>query len=75
MESSYTFELTQQDKQSHLWLKLKKHFEYILQRERIKNDHQQSDVGTAVRGKIALAKELIALGEKKEKEEEEGEEE
>lgn len=64
MNKDYKFELTAQDKQSHLWSKIQKHFAHILERERKINDKRASQDDTNfTRGKISLVNELIRLNE------------
>lgn len=57
--------LTKADKQSSVWLKLKKHFEERLAEKRVRNDSLElTDAQTAaLRGEIAVLKYSIALGE------------
>lgn len=65
MAQDYKFTLSEQERSSHLWIKMQAHFEYILARERARNDHLLKEDTTAmIRGKIALAKELIDLNER-----------
>lgn len=67
------FELTAQERHSSLWIKIQKHYEDLLQRERVRNDSpKQTEEGTQfIRGKIALLKELQKLGNKQEEQPEE----
>lgn len=54
--------LTEAEKQSALWSKLKKHFEERLQSSRLKNDQDLSDKETAeLRGRIKELKYVIDL--------------
>ena len=56
------FSLTESEKRSALWLKLKAHFEEKLQGLRALNDQQQPEGQTAHnRGRIAQVKEFLAL--------------
>ena len=64
MEKEYTFELSRSEKATAVWRKVQKHFQYQLARERKRNDGRMSVEDTAaIRGKIALLKELIVLDE------------
>lgn len=70
MSKDYAFTLNRHEQQSHLWKKIQAHFDYVLERERRKNDNKMDEDQTAaIRGKIALAKELKALDVMGEKEE------
>jgi hypothetical protein len=56
------FALTEHDKASSLWLRLKAHFEDRLAEVRQRNDAAHSEQGTAaLRGEIQALKRLIAL--------------
>lgn len=58
------FTLTQSDKHSPLWARLKKHLDAELAIAREQNDSPlDADKTAALRGRIRLAKELIALGD------------
>lgn len=64
MDKDYKFELSSQERQSHLWAKIQKHFVHILERERRINDKRASMEDTNfTRGKISLVNELIRLNE------------
>ena len=64
MEKEYTFDLSRAEKSTAVWRKIQKHFQYQLARERRRNDGRMSVEDTAaIRGKIALLKELIVLDE------------
>lgn len=57
------FELSEADKASGLWLRLKAHFEDRLQDARRRNDRVQAESDTAaIRGEIQAFKRLLALG-------------
>lgn len=54
--------LTEQERHSELWRKLKAHFEARLQKHRVANDKAQAAEETAkLRGRIAELKELMNL--------------
>jgi hypothetical protein len=64
MAKPYSFKLNRAEKASSAWKKTQEHFEYLLQRERKKNDNrQEADDTAAIRGKIGLLKELIKLND------------
>lgn len=56
--------LTDADRISPTWQKLKKSFEQELQTLRMKNDNETPEEVTAkIRGRIAMLKEILRLGE------------
>lgn len=56
--------LSEQDRQSAAWMKLKAHYEARLAKYRAMNDEQKPETDTArLRGKIAEVKAFLALGE------------
>lgn len=56
------FKLTQAEKHSALWARLRKHMSERLEGLRAQNDHHQPESQTAgLRGKIAEVKEFLAL--------------
>lgn len=58
------FQLTQGDKHSGLWLRLKQHLEERLANARLRNDALQPDMETAaLRGEIRCLKMLVKLGD------------
>jgi hypothetical protein len=58
------FQLSETDKASGLWLRLKEHFEERIAAARQRNDNIQSDADTAaLRGEIRALKRLVRLGE------------
>lgn len=60
--------LTDLERKSAVWLKLKAHLEARLVTQRTKNDGDLStDLTAKTRGRIAEIKELIALGEPQQK--------
>lgn len=57
------FELSEADKATGLWLRMKAHFEDRLQDARRRNDRVQPESDTAaIRGEIQALKRLLALG-------------
>lgn len=57
------FQLTEQDKATSLWVRLRAHMEDRLADARKKNDAVQPEPNTAaLRGEIACLKKLIGLG-------------
>lgn len=57
------FQLSDYDKSTLLWARLKVHLEERLERARTRNDHPQPEFTTAqIRGEIAVLKYFIALG-------------
>lgn len=63
-QSLESFELTNGEKLSPVWLRLKAHLEEELQLCRLKNDHpRKEDETAALRGDIRRLKALIALGD------------
>lgn len=72
MSKEYEFRLTQAERASSTHIKYQAHFEYLLKRERAKNDIPISEDKTNLtRGRISLAKELIGLGTKPKPEDDE----
>lgn len=58
------FELTEGEKLSPLWARLKAHLETQLKTLRAKNDRTQTEVETArLRGHIECLKAIVALGD------------
>jgi hypothetical protein len=56
--------LSQYDTDSAVWLRMKKFLEEKLTELRVSNDEHRSELETAaIRGKIKLTKEFLALGE------------
>lgn len=56
------FELTQAERESHLWKKLMKHFEQRIANMRAQNDSDLDERTTArVRGRIAEVRDLMNL--------------
>lgn len=59
-----TFELSDAEKNSPMWARLKAHFEQRLHSCRLQNDRTQPEPQTAeLRGQIKCLKAMIALGE------------
>ena len=72
MSKEYEFRLTPAERASSTHIKYQAHFEYLLKRERAKNDIPISEDKTNLtRGRISLAKELIGLGTKPKPEDDE----
>lgn len=62
MSKADTFKLTEQERGSALWQRLKAHIESRLESHRRKNDNDAPDEKTAkLRGRIAECKILLAL--------------
>jgi hypothetical protein len=60
------FELTEQDKATALWLRLRAHLEDRLAAARRRNDEPQPEANTAtIRGEIKALKSFIALGDER----------
>lgn len=58
------FQLTKEEIESHLWIKLRDHYQVNLNTSRAQNDHIATEDRTAfLRGKIAAYKEFLNLGE------------
>lgn len=58
------FGLTETDKASATWLRLKTHLQDRLDTARVRNDHGQTEAETAaLRGEIKTLKALLSLGE------------
>jgi len=72
VSKEYEFRLTPAERASSTHIKYQAHFEYLLKRERAKNDIPISEDKTNLtRGRISLAKELIGLGTKPKPEDDE----
>ena len=66
MNQPIPFELSNEDKKSKLWRKLKEHWESRLETLRTQNDGDKNDIDTAkLRGRIAEIKDSISLGTEK----------
>lgn len=62
MKPEYSLKLSKSDRANATWKKLQTHFEYLLNRERKRNDGKMSQDDTChCRGKISILKELIAM--------------
>lgn len=58
------FSLADGERAHPLWTRLRRHLEYMRDRERERNDRPMSESETAnVRGRIKMLKELIRLGD------------